>query len=123
MFSIKREPSDTVAVGKESQCIRLMDNNSHISDTLNINTSDNLADKSFRDEMLLTVAYVKNENTSNAFYSTASNTKGNEDIYRQQLIDINDVKTEKMEVCINNTSGGVTDDEHDTIHVREDSQY
>ena len=105
MFSIKREPSDTVAVGEDSQRIRLMDDNSHISNTLNINTSDNLADKSLRDEILLTVAYVKNESTSNAFDSNASNTKGNEDIYRQRLLDINDVTTDKMEACIDNTSG------------------
>ena len=63
MFSIKREPSDSIDVGKDSQRIRLMDDNPHIDDTSDIDTSDKLANKYLRDEMLLTIAYVKEEST------------------------------------------------------------
>ena len=61
MFSIKSETSDTIDEGKDSQRIRCIDTNHylHISNTVSINTSDNLPDKDLGEEMLLTVAYVK----------------------------------------------------------------
>ena len=65
MFSIKREPSDGFDVGNDSQRIRLRDDNPHISDTLDMNKSENQPDKRLNEEMLLTVAYVENESASN----------------------------------------------------------
>ena len=118
MLSIKSEPSDRVDVDKHR--IRLMDDNPHISGT---NSSDKLAYKSLSKEMFLTVAYVKSESTSNTFDYNTSNAKENEDNHGQQLIDINDFKTEKTEACIDNTSGDVTDDEPTTMHVEDKSQH
>ena len=87
MFSIKSETSDTFDVGKDSQRIRCIDTNcsQHISDTLSINTSDNLPDKDLGEEMLLTVAYVKNKSTSNALDYHTSNSKGNKCMNEQYL--------------------------------------
>ena len=125
MFPVKSETSDTFDVGKDSQHIRCMDNNPHISDTLNSNTSENQHDKKLSEEMLLSVAYVKNENVSNALDYNTSDSKGNEVIYGQNLTDIYVIKTEKTEACNYNTSGDVTDDEfeHDTMHVKQELQH
>ena len=43
-----------------------MEDKPHISDTFNVNTSENRHDKILSEEMLLTIAYVKNESTWNA---------------------------------------------------------
>ena len=83
-----REPSYGFDVGNDSQRIRLRDDNSHISDTLDVNTSDNWPDKSLSEEMLLTVAYVKNESTTNGLNLRTSNSEGNEGSHGQQLTDI-----------------------------------
>ena len=123
MFPVKREPSDTVDLGTDSRRIRCMDNNPHISDTLNINTSDNWPDRCLSKDMVITVAYVKNKSTSNEFNYNTTDSKGNEEFNAQQLIDINDVKTEKTEVCIDNTPGDVTEEEHSTMmKTKEESQ-
>ena len=39
MFTIKSEPSDTVAVDNDSQYIRFMEENQHASDSFNMNAS------------------------------------------------------------------------------------
>ena len=125
MFPVKSETSDTFDVGKDSHRIRLMDDNPHISNILNINTSENRHDKKLCEEMLLTVAYVKNENVSNSLDYNTSDSKGNEVIYGQNLTDINVIKTERTEAytCNYNTSGDVNDDEHDTMHVKQELQH
>ena len=46
MSSIKREPSDGFDVSNESQGIFLADDNLHISDTFDINTSEIRPDES-----------------------------------------------------------------------------
>ena len=123
MFPVKSEPSDTFEVGKDSQRIRCIDDNPHISDTLNTDTSDIRPYKSLGEKMLLTVAYVKNERTSHAFDYNTSNSKGNECIHGQQLTDINVIKTEKIEAYSDNTLRDVSDVEHCTMHVKEESQH
>ena len=123
MFPVKREPSDTFDVGKDSQHSRCIDDHPHINDTLNTDTSDNRPHKSLSDDMLLTVAYVKNESTSHVFNYSTSNSKGNECIDGEQLTDINIIKTDKTEVCSDNTSGEVIDDDNETMHVKEEPQY
>ena len=125
MFPVKREPPVTFNEGTDSQRIRCIDDNPDISDTLNTDASDNLLDNNFRKEMLLTIAYVENESKSHAFGYTCntSNCKGNECIHRQQLTDINVIKTEKTETCSDNTSGNVTDHEHVTIQAKEKYQH
>ena len=122
MFPVKSEPSDTFDVGKESQRIRCMDNNPGSGDTLNSGISDNRPDKNLSDDMLLIVAYVKNESISNAPDYNDSSSKRNIDSYGQHFMDINDIKTEKTEACTLHTSGGVTEEEDCTIHVKEESQ-
>ena len=124
MFSIKSETSDTFDVSKDSQRIRCIDTNRHlhISDTLSTNTSENLPDKSFSEEMLLTVAYVKNESTSNTLDYNTSNSKGNKCQNEQHVADIDAIQTEKVEVCSINESGNVTDEEHTMMKVKEESQ-
>ena len=124
MFPVKCEPPVTFNEGTYSQRIRCIDDNPDISDTLNTDTSDIRPDKSLSDEILLSVAYVKNESTSHAFdYSSSSNSKGNECIHRQQLFDINVIKSEKTETCSDNTSGDVTDHEHVTMQAKEKYQH
>ena len=122
MFPVKSEPSDTVDVGKDSQCIRLTDDNPDISDTLNTNTSEHRHDKSLSEEMLLTVAYVKNESTSSALDYYNSNSIGSKEIHGQHSIDINVVNTEKTGACSNNNLRDVIDDENDGVHVKEEPQ-
>ena len=122
MFSVKSESSDTFDVGKDSQCIRLMNNNPNISDTMNTNTSENRHDKSLSEEMLLTVAYVKNESTSSALDYYNLNSKGNKEVHGQHLMDINVIKTEKTEACSDNTSRDGIDDENVGVHVKEEPQ-
>ena len=73
--------------------------------------------------MLLTVAYVKNESVSNGLDYNTSDSKGNEVIYEQNLADITVIKTEKTEACNYNTSGDVTDDQHGTMHVKQELQH
>ena len=142
MFPVKSEIADPFDVGKDSQHIRLKDGYPHISDTVNVNTSENQYDKKLREEMLLTVAYVKNESASNASDYNTSDSTGNEVINGQNLTDINVIKNEKKEACNYNTSGDVTDiktekteaynydtsgdvtdDEHDTVHVKQEVQH
>ena len=122
MFPVKSEPSDIVYVGKDSQCIRFMDEHSFTSDILNTNRSEKQSDKSLSEEMLLTVAYLKNESTSNALNYTHSHIKGNKDIYRRQLNDI-DIKREKTETCSDSTSGDATVEGHAMMQVHEESQH
>ena len=110
MFPVKSEPSDTLDVGKDSQRIRLMDENPHINDYLNINTSDKLAGTSPSEEMLLTVAYFKNESISNTFDFNSSNCKGKKGIHEKHEIDISAIKTEKKGACSDNTSGDITEE-------------
>ena len=123
MFPVKSDPSDKFDVGKDSQRIRCMDDNPHIRNTLNINTSENQHDKKLSEEMLLTVAYVKNESVSEALDYKSSDSKGNEVIYGQNLADINVIKNEKTEACNYNTSGDVTDNEHGIVHVKQELQH
>ena len=123
MFLVKSEQSDTFDVGNDSQHIRCIDDNQDKSETLNTDTSDNRHDRSLSDEMSLTIAYVKNERTSNAFDCESSASKGNEFIRGQQLTDINVIKKEKTEACRNNTSGDVNDDEHDKMHDKEELRH
>ena len=118
MSSIKSEPSDGFDVSNESQRTFLADDNSHISDTFDINTSEMRPDESLIKEMVLTFAYVKNESTSNVLDYNTSNSRGNECIHGQQLTDINIIKTEKTESRNGNTFRKVTDDEHSTMHVK-----
>ena len=125
MFSIKNETSDTIDEGKDLQRIRCIDTNRtlHISDTLSTNTSDNLPDKDISEEMLFTVAYVKNESTSNSLDYHTSNSKGNKCMNEQYLGDIDAIKTEEVEGCGSNKPGNVTEEEHDMIKVKEDLQH
>ena len=123
MFQVKSEPSNAFDVGKDSQYIRLMDYNPNPSDSLNTNTSDFRPDKSLSEGVLLNVAYVKNESTSNAldYYNLTS--KGNKEGHGQHIMDINAIKTEKIEVCSENTSRDVIDDENVRVHVKEEPQH
>ena len=124
MFPVKREPSEMFDVGNDSQGMRLTDINQE-SDTFNTNMSDNWHYKSLSEETL-TVAYIKNEVTSNTLDYNNSNSKGNKEIHRQHgqhLIDVNDINTEKTEACSDYTSGDVTEDEHGKMHVKEESQH
>ena len=123
MFPVKSEPSDTFVVGKDSQPTICFDDNQDISDTLHSDSSDNRPVKILSDEMLLTVAYVKNGSTSHAFDYNTSNSNENECIHEQQLNDINVIKTEKTDACSDNTSGGVTGEEHMTMQVKEESEH
>ena len=118
MFPVKSETSETFDVGQDSQRIRCMDNNPQFSYTLNSNTSENQQDKKLSEEMLLTVAYIKNDSVSNALDYNTSGSKGNEVICGQNLTDINVIKNEKTEACNYNASGDVTDNEHGTMHVK-----
>ena len=120
MFPVKTEPSDTFDVGKDSQRIRCIDDNQN---TFNTDASGNRPDKSIDEEMLLTVAYVKNESTSHAFDYNTSNSKGNECILGQHPTNINVINTGKIEACSDNTSRDVSDGEHGTMHVKEESQH
>ena len=123
MFPIKCEPSDTSDVGNDPQPIRYMDDNPNICDTSKTNTSDNRPDKSLSEGMLLTVAYVKNESTSNAQDFYDMNSEGNKEIHGEHLMDINVIKTEKTDTCSDNNSRDVIDDENVTVHVKEESQH
>ena len=125
MFPVKSETSDTFDVGQDSQRIRCMDNNPQFSYmyTLNSNTSENQQDKKLSEEMLLTIAYVKNDSVSNALDYNTSDSKGNEVICGQSLTDINVIKNEKAEACNYNASGDVTDDEHGTMHLKQELQH
>ena len=72
--------------------------------------------------MLLTVAYVKNESTTNGLDFRTSNSEGNEGIDEQHLIAMADVKTERTEAYPDSTSGDVTDEEHDMMHMKQESE-
>ena len=124
MFSIKSETSDTFDVDKDSHRIRCIETNRnlHISDTLSTNTSANLPDKDLSEEMLFTVAYVKNESTSNALDYHTSNSIGNTCMNDQHLADIDAIKTGKVEGCSSYKSGNVTEEEHTIIKVKDESQ-
>ena len=61
MWSIKSEPSDTADVGNDSQNMRLVDEKTHTNDPVNMNTSKRRPDGICSNELMLTVAYVKNE--------------------------------------------------------------
>ena len=121
MFSVKSEPCGAFEVGTESQRTSVMDDNPRVSDNLNINTSENQRDKSLSNEILMTVTYVKNESTSNTLNYATLNCKRNDNFYEQNLTDISVMKTEKKEVCTDNTSEDVTDHEHDTMQAKETS--
>ena len=123
MFPVKSEPSDTFDVGADSQRIRCIFDNQDIRDTINTDTSDNRPDKSLDEEMLLTVAYVKNESTPHAFDYNTSNSKENECIHGQQLTDINVVNTETTEAYSDNTPGDVTGEEDIKLQVKEESEH
>ena len=123
MSSIKSEPSDGFDASNESQGIFLTDDNSHISDAFDINTSEIRPDESVINEIVLTVAYVKNESTSNALDYNTSNSKGNKCIHGQQLTEINVFKTEKTESRNDNTLRKVSDEEHCTMHVKKELQH
>ena len=125
MFSIKSETSDTIDEGKDSQRIRCIDTNRnlHIGDTLSTNTSDNWPDKDLSEKMLFTVAYVKNESTSNALDYHPSNSKGNKCMNEQYLANIHAMKMEKVEGCSSNKPGNVTKEEHVMMNVKEDLQH
>ena len=125
MFPVKSEPSETFDVGNDSQRSRCIDANQDIRDTLHSDTSDNWPNKSLDDKMLLTVAYVKNESTSHAFEYNIAHSKGNESlcINGQQLTDINVVITEKIEAYSDNINKDVSDGDHGTMHVKEESQH
>ena len=123
MFPVKSEPSDTFYVGKDSQYIRLMEDNPNPSDSLNTNTSEIRPDISLSEGVLLTVAYVKNESTSNVLDYYNLNSKGNKEGHGQHIMDINAIKTEKIEVCSENTSRDVIDDENVRVHVKEECQH
>ena len=86
MLPVKSKTSETFDAGKDSQRIRLMDENPYISATLNISTSGNQHDKILNEEMLFTVAYVKNESTSNALGYNSSDSIENEGVYGHHLI-------------------------------------
>ena len=103
MFSIKSEQPDVFDVSNDSQHIRCMDDNPHSSDTSNTNTLDNWRDISPGEKLSFTIAYVKNESTSNALNNNISDFKGNEVIHGQNLIGENVMKTEKIEACTENT--------------------
>ena len=100
-----------------------MGDNPHFSDTLNTNRLENQDDKSLIEETLLTVAYVKNECTSNAFDYNNLNSKGYEDIHGQHVFDIHDIKTENIEAFSDNTSSKIMTEEHDTMLVEEESHH
>ena len=123
MFQIKSEPSDTLDVDKDSQRIRLMDDNPNISDTFIINTSENRHDESLSEEMLLTSAYVKTKSTSNALDYNSSDSNRNESIHGEHFIDKRVIKTEKIEAYPDNTSGYVLDEENGPMQVKEGSQH
>ena len=123
MFPVKSEPADTVDEGKDSPPTRCIDDNPHISDTSDINTSDKWTDTCLNKDMLITVAYVKNESTSDALDYNTSNPKGNKIIHGPQLIATNLIKTEMEEACSDNTLGATHDEEHCKIHVKEESEH
>ena len=81
-----------------------------------------MADKSLSEEILLTVAYVKNESTFNALDYNTSNSKGNKCMNEQYLGYIDAIQTEKVEVCSINESGNVTEEEHNIMKMKEESQ-
>ena len=122
MFPVKREPPDTFNVGNDSQRIRCMDDNPHVGDILNINTSENKPDKNLSHEIMMTVAYVKNETSDTLNYDTL-NYKGNEGIHERNLTDISVMKTEGKEACTDNALRDVTNHEYDTIEAKETSQH
>ena len=111
MFPVKSEPSDTLDVGKDSQRISLMDDTLYINGASDINTSDNRPDKNHSEEMLLTVAYVKNESMSNTLDFNSSNCKGNKGIHEKHEVDMSAIKPEKKGACNDNTSGDITEKE------------
>ena len=99
-----------------------MDDNPHISDNLDINTSENQPDKNLSNEILMTVAYVKNESTSNTLSYDALNSKANEDCHERNVIEISVMKTEKKEGYTDSASGNVTNDEYTKMQAKETSQ-
>ena len=123
MFRVKSEPSDNFNVGKDSPPTRSIDDNRYISDIVNTDSSDNRSDKSLVEEMLLTVAYVRNERTSHALDYNTSNCERNEDIHGQLVFNINVFKTDKREACTDNTPGYVTENDHGKMHVEKELQY
>ena len=119
MFSVKSESCDAFEVGTESQGISIIDENPRISDTLDINISENPPDKNLGNELLMTVAYIKNESTSNTLHNDNLNSKANEGCLKRNLTDISVMKTEKTEGYTDNASGNVTNDEYDTVQAKE----
>ena len=97
--------------------------NPHISHALDIYTSEIQPDKNLSNEIFMTVAYVKNESTSNMLNYDSLNSKGNEGCHERNLTDISVMNMEKKEACTDNTSGDVTDDEHGTVQAKETSQH
>ena len=98
-----------------------MDDNPNVNDNLDTDTSDNWPDKNLSGEMLLTVAYVKNESKSNALDYYSLNSKGN--IRGQHFMDINGIKTERTDTCSENNSRDVNNDVNVKVHVKEESQH
>ena len=95
MFSIKSEPSDDV--GKDSQRVRLMDDNPHISDTLDVNTSGNWLEKSISKDI------SQNDKVGDAEHNT---------IKECDIHHVTDISQHYK----------VEDEERDTMHVKEESQ-
>ena len=120
MWSIKSEPSDMVDPGNDQQRIRHIDDNLRIGDIFNVTTSTTRfrPDESLNKEMLLTVAYVKTEQSTSydLDYNTSSSNR-NEDPHGQNLIATTVIKTEKTEACTNNTSGNMVDAEADMKEI------
>ena len=124
MFPVKSEPSETCDVGKDSQRIRLMDDNQEdISDTLQINAPYNWPDKSISKDISLTVAYVKNESASNALDYNTSNCNKNERIHVHHVFYINVNKMKKTDACTDNKSGQGTAEDNDIMLVSKESKY
>ena len=87
--------------GNNSPRIGHMEENPHISDLSNVYTSTTRFrpdEEGHGKEMLLTVAYVKNEPGTPYVpdYNTAS-PKGNESLHGQNLISMNAIKTEQKQ--------------------------
>ena len=95
MFSIKSEPSDDV--GKDSQSIRLMDDNPHISDTLDVNPSGNWLEKSI----------IKDISQNDKVGDEGKSTIKERDIHH-----VTDISHHYR----------FEDEEEDTMHVKEESQ-
>ena len=93
-----------------------MDEKTHADDPVNMNASKGQPDGIRSNEMVLTISYVKTEQSAEYEFQ-ASSSKGNEGRHGQSLITTHAIKTDSTEARINNTSGNEVGEEAGTKEI------